>query len=83
MSFESCTHPSASVLKNRIRAETHIAGYVMKPSTTRPGSTDMCIISQLDIKVKKILKERLINFIGKYSKGYCEYGCRKSACRLG
>jgi len=50
MSFESCTHPSAPPLKNRIRGETHIAGYVMRPSTTRPGSTDFCIISQIDIK---------------------------------
>jgi len=50
MSFESCTHPSAPPLKNRIRGETHIAGYLLKPSSTRPGCTDLCILSQVDIK---------------------------------
>lgn len=50
MSFQSTTHPARPPVKNRIRAETHIAGYVIKPSAQDPNSTDMCILSQVDIK---------------------------------
>ena len=50
MSFQSCTHPAKPPLKKRIRGETHIAGYVIKPSTKKPHSTDLCILSQVDIK---------------------------------
>jgi len=60
MSFESCTHPSVPVDKKRVRAETHIAGYIMKPSKTRPGSTDLCIISQLEIKVIFSLLDKIL-----------------------
>ena len=51
MSFKSVNHPKAPLIKGRIRAETHIAGYIMKPSTKAPNSTDFCIVSQSDIKV--------------------------------
>jgi len=51
MSFKSVNHPKAPLVKGRIRAETHIAGYIMKPSTKAPNSTDFCIVSQSDIKV--------------------------------
>ncbi len=62
MSFISTTHPSAPPIKGNIRAETHIAGYLMKPSIKDPNSTDLCILSQVDIKVvdhycNKLLRE--------------------------
>jgi len=50
MSFKSVNHPKAPPMKGRIRAETHIAGYIMKPSEKDPNSTDFCIVSQSDIK---------------------------------
>lgn len=51
MSFQSFAHPKMPPHKNRIRGETHIAGYVIKPSTKAPNSTDLCILTQVDIKV--------------------------------
>ena len=51
MSFQSCVHPLRPVTKDRIRGETHIAGYVLRPSTNKPNSTDLCVLSQVDIKV--------------------------------
>ena len=59
MSFESCTHPGAPVMKKRIRGETHIAGYVVKPCATKPNSTELIILSQVDIKVNSFLLEVL------------------------
>jgi len=50
MSFKSCLHPKAPPVKGRVRAETHISGYIMRPSTKAPNSTDFCIVSQSDIK---------------------------------
>ena len=54
MSFKSCLHPKAPPVKGRVRAETHISGYIMRPSTKAPNSTDFCIVSQSDIKVNFI-----------------------------
>ena len=51
MSFQSTTHPAMPPQKGAIRAETHIAGYVMKPCEDDPNSTEFCILSQVDIKV--------------------------------
>jgi len=50
MTFQSQTHAKAPPVKGRIRAETNIAGYIIKPSSRAPNSTDICIISQVDIK---------------------------------
>lgn len=52
MSFQSCEHPLKPPTKNRVRGETHIAGYIIKPSTTKPNSTDLCVLTQCDIKGK-------------------------------
>jgi hypothetical protein len=54
MSFQSTTHPSMPPVKGVIRAETHIAGYVMKPCKDDPNSTEFCILSQVDIKVMQL-----------------------------
>lgn len=51
MSFVSTTHPLVPPIKGNIRAETHIAGYLIKPSAKDPNSTDLCILSQVDVKV--------------------------------
>ena len=57
MSFQSCLHPAMPPTKNRIRGETHIAGYIIKPSVTKPGSTDLCVLTQCDIKVNFLPKK--------------------------
>ena len=63
MSFQSCSHPAKPVLKSRIRGETTLAGYIIKPSEKVPNSTDFCILSQVDIKVRLIVgRDRLINY---------------------
>ena len=61
MSFKSVNHPKAPPMKGRIRAETHIAGYIMKPSEKDPNSTDFCIVSQSDIKVVFFSKILFLN----------------------
>jgi len=84
MSFESCTHPGAPVMKKRIRGETHIAGYVVKPCATKPNSTELIILSQVDIKVNSFFFGGVGTFLlGKYSKIDCEYDGRKSSSRVG
>jgi len=50
MSFQSFAHPKMPPHKNRVRGETHIAGYILKPSARDPKSTDLCILTQVDIK---------------------------------
>lgn len=55
MSFQSCLHPAMPPYKNRIRGETHLAGYIIKPSVNKPNSTDLCILSQVDIKVNILI----------------------------
>ena len=79
MSFVSCVHPLKPPTKNRIRGETHIAGYIIKPSATKPGSTDLCVLTQCDIKVNFLLEvKRLNNSIGKSTKSNSKYGSIKS-----
>ena len=51
MAFQSFAHPKMPPVKGRVRGETHIAGYILKPSAKDPNSTDMCILTQVDIKV--------------------------------
>eukprot|EP01017_Pseudomicrothorax_dubius_P025837 TRINITY_DN2832_c0_g1_i2.p1 TRINITY_DN2832_c0_g1~~TRINITY_DN2832_c0_g1_i2.p1 ORF type:complete len:237 (-),score=29.42 TRINITY_DN2832_c0_g1_i2:142-852(-) len=48
--FTSTTHPLCPPLKNRVRAETVISGYVIQPSLTFTNSTDLTIIAQTDPK---------------------------------
>eukprot|EP01019_Chilodonella_uncinata_P004258 GABU01005149.1.p1 GENE.GABU01005149.1~~GABU01005149.1.p1 ORF type:complete len:422 (+),score=127.38 GABU01005149.1:65-1267(+) len=48
--FESVDHPECPPLKGVIRAHTTISGYVIRPSTKFPGSTQMTIMTQTDIK---------------------------------
>lgn len=76
MSFVSTTHPSMPSIKGNIRAETHIAGYIMKPSPKDPSSTDLCILSQVDIKVYQKFG---IHFVGEYSKNDCKSCGRESS----
>jgi hypothetical protein len=53
MSFVSVTHPAFPPVKGNVRGETHIAGYVIKPNDEDRNSTDICVLSQCDVKVKK------------------------------
>jgi hypothetical protein len=77
MSFVSTTHPAQPPIKGNIRAETHIAGYLIKPSVKDPRSTDLCILSQVDIKV---VKSFMSDLLGKHTEDYCQYYGRKSSC---
>jgi len=61
MSFQSCLHPAMPPAKNRIRGETHIAGYIIKPSLTKPGSTELCVLTQCDIKGK--VPKTIVNMV--------------------
>ena len=50
ISFQSTTHPKVPPMKGTIRAETHIAGYIMRPFNNGQD-TELVVISQVDIKV--------------------------------
>ena len=50
ISFQSTTHSKVPPTKGAVRADTHIAGYIMKP-VNNGRDTELYIISQVDIKV--------------------------------
>lgn len=50
ISFQSTTHPKYPPTKNAIRADTHIAGYIIK-SVNQGRDSELVIITQVDIKV--------------------------------
>lgn len=50
ISFQSTTHPKVPPNKGVVRADTHIAGYIIKP-TANGRDTELFVISQVDVKV--------------------------------
>jgi len=50
MSFKSTKHDNVPPVKGRVRGETYFAGYILRPSKKSSNSTDLCILSQVDIK---------------------------------
>ena len=51
ISFQSTKHPKVPETKGAVRADTHIAGYIIKP-VNHGRDTELFIISQVDVKVK-------------------------------
>lgn len=49
--FESVEHQECPPIKGTIRAHTYISGYIIRPSHKYPGSSEMTILTQTDIKV--------------------------------
>lgn len=49
--FESVEHSECPPVKGNVRAHTYISGYIIRPSKTQIGSTEMTVLTQTDIKV--------------------------------
>lgn len=47
-------------IKGNVRGDTKIAGYLMRPYQGDPNTTEMFILSQCDIKVRKLCLVRKI-----------------------
>jgi len=62
ISFVSTTHPSVPPIKNHIRGETILSGYIIRPARSDPhNSTEMIIISQVDIKGS--IPKTIVNYV--------------------
>jgi hypothetical protein len=86
ISFMSVTHPAVPPIKGNVRGETHIAGYVIKPNDEDPESTDICVLSQVDIK--GLIPKFVVNLVaGKQPAEWIlklEKACERARCvRLG
>jgi len=82
ISFQSMTHPKAPPIKGNVRGDTHIAGYIIKPSKMGNGKgSELHLITQVDVKVwtSFIYREtHSLLLLGCDSEGRCEL--RRGPC---
>jgi len=55
MHYASCTHEKYPEFKGKIRAQTYLSGYVIRPWSDEKGKTgtELHVIAQNDVKVLK------------------------------
>jgi hypothetical protein len=61
ISFQSTTHHSVPPQKSAIRGETVISGYIIRPAPHDPNSSELVIISQVDIK--GAIPKTIVNYV--------------------